>query len=1754
MSMRPAKVFISYAHEDELLKDELLKHLLVLQREGLIEPYDDSMIVAGNEWDREIRDELDQADVILLLISSDFLASEYCWAIEMTRALEMHDRKSACVIPIVLRPAPWQNMPFAHLQALPRRAKPVVEWSSPDAAFVDVVDGIRTALEDRLPVKPKPNSLELLKPVAEFTGRQVELESLGREVAGGKSRVIVHGMAGVGKSQLARSLAISLTVRFPEAAMMLDLQGATSRKALSPSDAMRAILQALDPRCRLPDAAEPLAAEYRGRMRKLRGILLLDNASDPEQVEPLLPPDSWLLLVTSRRNFMLPGAVSHELRTMAPGEARQMLASILPASRPTSQADLDQVLQACGFLPMAIEIAGRALVERPDWTCGAYARRLNDDRSTALSEVMAAIGSSHELLEHGVGEKFLELSVFSTAFELRSAAAVWDVAEDEADKVLGELLKFSLVEWDREVERYRLHDLVREYAAGRVTLQDGLRFRLADYLIRRLQEANDEYQEGGDKAIRASHEFDAVWPHVQEIFQWLCALPQNPRATSTIHAIPSAAPQLFDLKRPPHERIRWRRRALAAARRLGDRHGEGKHLANLGLAWLALGRPWRAKVLFERRIDIARETQDRLHEGKGLGNLGNALADLGQMELARDLQRQYLEIAESIEDRRGQGNALSNLASATETLDLNEAIALHENALAISRQIKDRRAEGRFLGKLGRAYAHQGDVSGAIEHFEQALPIHDELGNRADKASDCWELGYALEKQGRLDDAIEAIRECVEIEAELGHFELEDPEAKRHAQFLVVLEKRQREEPSFVPECWVGRQHYLDRLTDALSRLEHHEATTFLVEGASGIGKTALVNQFLYTYCMSEKYVVLRGKYYEQSLTAFKGFDALVDGLTQHLARMPAESVQRLLPSDVGALRSMFPILDKLPAVTAAMQREADSVDGPGRWRRGFNALRELLGRLAETSRVVIFLDDLQWAGRDSAELFANLFCAPDAPVCLTICALRNEKNEFVELLRKKQDQGDVDLPWFKLAPLDRLSEEETVALARGLLGDSAGVELAERIAEQSHGEPLFVEMLTKHALEIGPHSGAAPQLAEVILALVHKLTPAKQEILDLLTVAGLKIEEPFIVQAATLPSAREVVRALEKEKFVKATNADGRRYIDVYHDKYRETIDRALDAQRRIDVCRRLIPVVREASGCSVVLGNLYAGVGDSAEAYACYWEAAGVFYDQMAFAAAAGQYENALEQLQKLGAHRPLQCAVLRKLADALRRSGEVYQAASHYHEAAGSADDDHARLDLLCERARCLLTSGHVPEGEAAIREVLRVHRIRPPCCSWESGASLLGNYLRLKWRGLETGATAPRESPRRQQRLQVLWAAAAGFSVIDPLRAFDFSTRYLLHALRVGDTTSRIRALTTCSGHIAALGNEWQATADHLIDRVADLAQQDGKPYAQAALSIARGVRDHLYSSYATSYDYCKTAVDLLSSEAAWKADPRCGDAIWESNVANSMALWSLMYMGRIDEMHSLQRELIEMAEQRHDLFAGLNHSTQVGTHILLAQDRTDDAARRLARDRERLEKSQAVYSVQHQNLWLAQAFLEQYCGRGDQAWRIMADARSKYRRSNLYRVQHMRIDCFQATGRAALAAAAASRSPKPLLKEAEAAAVKLDKMQTEWAAAHASLIRAALAAIAADSEAAGQSEAAALFEATATAFAGRGHLFAAAAKVRAAQLRASGIEDALQIVKGCGVTNPQAMVAALIPGRYTSAFGSNETPLAEHPFV
>jgi tetratricopeptide (TPR) repeat protein len=835
----PPTVFISYSHKDEAWKDRLVTHLGVLEHQGLLQIWNDRNIGAGDEWFEEIRKGMDTAKVAVLLISAHSLTSKFILHTEIPRLLERRESEGMTVFPVILKSCAWQKLPWLkRFQARPKDGRPLAGFkgNDRDRELTKITEEILALVGQESQVVagtlsasviPQFPSLilplhQLPTPPADFTGRQEDLNFLRSKLSQGGTGAIfgLRGMGGIGKTTVALKLADELKPRFPDAQIYLDLKG-VDPQPLTAAQAMAHVIRAFHPEARLPEGESDLVGLYRSVINGRRVLLLMDNAARKEQVEPLTPPSTCLLLVTSRFRFALPGLIDRDLDEMPEKDARDLLLRIAPRIGDAA----DEIARLCGRLPLALRLAGSALAERPDLSPFEYARRFREGKEK-LELVEASLKTSYDLLTEKRRRFWRLLAVFPATFDTKAAAAIWELEMDDATGHMGELVRSSLVEWEEAEERYRLHDLALVFAHKQITAaeQERGQRRHAEHFLEVLRSANSFYKNGGEETRLGLGLFDREWNNIRVGQAWASTRFNNDKEAADIcSSYPDRGNHCLNLRLHPRERIPWLEVGLAASRHLESRSAESAHLGNLGIAYADLGETRRAIEFYEQHLTIAHEIGDRLGEGAALGNLGNVYADLGETRRAIELYEQHLTIAREIGDRLGESHALGNLGSAYK--DLGEArraielyeqdltiareigdqlgeghalgnlgsayadlgktqrtIELYEQWLTVAREIGDRRGEGHALGCLGIAYANLGETRRAIELFEQWLTIAREVGDRRGEARASLNLGLALEKEGDLARAGDLMQVCVDYEREIGH-----PDAEKHTARVEVL-------------------------------------------------------------------------------------------------------------------------------------------------------------------------------------------------------------------------------------------------------------------------------------------------------------------------------------------------------------------------------------------------------------------------------------------------------------------------------------------------------------------------------------------------------------------------------------------------------------------------------------------------------------------------------------------------------------------------------------------------------------------------------------------------------------------------------------------------------------------------------------------------------------------------------------------------------------------------------------------------------
>ncbi|MDD2756149.1 MAG: NB-ARC domain-containing protein [Methanothrix sp.] len=434
---------------------------------------------------------------------------------------------------------------------------------------------------------PLPVPYQIRQPPADFTGREEDIAEILASFDQGATIIGLRGMGGVGKTALALVLAEMLKSRFPDGQIFLKLDG-LSKNPLNPAEAMSKVIQAFRGfEERLPEDQDDLQVLYNSVLAEKLVLILLDNAADGMQVEPLIPPKGCVLLITSRKKFLLPGMpMPFFLDIMKPFDAGNFLLKICPRISNHSE----ELAELCGHLPLALRAAASLLAVKSDLNPSNYLAELRSERTRLKKigkegvdlDVEASLNLSYIHLTAKTARVFRQLSVFPSDFDSQAEEFV---CQDENHLNLSELVTWSLMEF-LEAGRYRLHDLVRVFACSRPDNEDrgSLQIRHAEYYKNVLSKIDELYIKGEKDAIAGRELFDIEWTNIKSGQKWAeetailktgKKISQNliPEMKSALHLCSDYASEgayAIGMLLSPRERIHWLETALLASYLLKD--------------------------------------------------------------------------------------------------------------------------------------------------------------------------------------------------------------------------------------------------------------------------------------------------------------------------------------------------------------------------------------------------------------------------------------------------------------------------------------------------------------------------------------------------------------------------------------------------------------------------------------------------------------------------------------------------------------------------------------------------------------------------------------------------------------------------------------------------------------------------------------------------------------------------------------------------------------------------------------------------------------------------------------------------------------------------------------------------------------------------------------------------------------------------------------------------------------------------------
>lgn len=653
--------------------------------------------------------------------------------------------------------------------------------------------------------RPAPRMLP--RDIESFTGRQAELDRLaaaavssgpGSRGSGGVVRVFaVEGMGGIGKTALALRAAHQVAGWFPDGQLFIDLQGYTPGvRPVAPEDALRSLLFALGvAREQIPEGLAERAALYRGWLAETRTLVILDNAESLAQVEPLLPgTGGCLVLVTSRR--ALPGLDSQvmALDTLPPDEAAELFrAAAGPDRIAADDPQVAEIVELCGYLPLAIRVLAARLARRRALTAGDVLaelrtehRRLgnlaDDDRSVA-----AAFELSYRHLPSIAQRMFDQLGhVPGADFDpLAAGNAVDDADAAAAPDSLDALLDHSLLSQPAP-GRFRFHDLVRDFARVKSAALEGAGLdRLLDYYLYSAQQADDHLERRArgrrpvpGSSVRKPRELPDVSTAARAV-AWLVVELPNLAAASRIAltvgrpaytvAMSQALAQHLRASGPFNAALDLHRLALDAAAQLGDPSLQAATELQIGQLEIQVGRTGDAASTLARAVDGFGRAGDANARAEALVNLGVVQRMRGEHDRARASLTEALRGHQAADDPQGEARALRELgATQMQTGQFELAERSLAEATELSRLVGDRIGEAACLNFLGGVLMVIKKYGPACAALEAALALYRDLSVPVGEANCLLYLGKAHLDAGASDDAERVLAEAGEIYVRMG--------------------------------------------------------------------------------------------------------------------------------------------------------------------------------------------------------------------------------------------------------------------------------------------------------------------------------------------------------------------------------------------------------------------------------------------------------------------------------------------------------------------------------------------------------------------------------------------------------------------------------------------------------------------------------------------------------------------------------------------------------------------------------------------------------------------------------------------------------------------------------------------------------------------------------------------------------------------------------------------------------------------------
>jgi tetratricopeptide (TPR) repeat protein len=827
--MEPLKLFYSYSHQDEELRKKLDDHLAFLKKDAVIIWHDREMS-SGLEVDREIQKELTEADIILLLISSSFLSSSYCYNIEMTRAMERHEANQAIVIPILLSDCVWQKSPFAKLLISPEDAKPINNtkyWTTIDEAFTNVAINVDKAISklkltkqskelQSQPIGTFSEIKDYPKPTKLFTGRQSELNQF--KIAFNSYNLIsIEGLGGIGKTEFAAKC-IEQLISNKENILWLNGTSESKIDVFIESAGYGFLLK-----------NESRSAIYNGLkdlIERDKKIIFLDNFqtldssfSDFISFSFQYLKESKIIVLTkiapsidnvSTINISLSGlqkdAIDYVKKLRNHNEYKHSL---------ITDKDLSNLCDLTQEHPLAMQLAMSLM--RYGLTSDKVIQGIIQYQERREVELLTK-RLFKDIYEHpstSENEKHLmqTFSVFRGRIERNAIDFILD--NQDIFVSLSKLIDKFLISYDGQY--YEMHPLIREFCLELLEDKEIVHKKAANYYVSiRNNIVNPLLEEKIFYHLIQAKEWSFLESEIElrgrqfvqigqtEILKSLIIQLKNTgRKNPVLDILLGDIEQIYgnwDLARKyfecaanqndnenaraegliKHGEILYRQgfcdlalndlqKALEFCTKFNLKNEEATALNDIGLVHVFVGNIKMGQTFIQRGLDIRKKINDKIGIAESHINLGFVFQSVGDIEKALDMHRNSHQMFLQLNDKQGISATLCHIGDLQCSMgDYEEALNTHQKALTIRQQIKHAQGIANSYMCFGKVFSELNKIDKAIDFFQKALILSKEIGDQETIAHSLGNLGTAFTDKKDYDLAFEYTDASLSLYKKLG--------------------------------------------------------------------------------------------------------------------------------------------------------------------------------------------------------------------------------------------------------------------------------------------------------------------------------------------------------------------------------------------------------------------------------------------------------------------------------------------------------------------------------------------------------------------------------------------------------------------------------------------------------------------------------------------------------------------------------------------------------------------------------------------------------------------------------------------------------------------------------------------------------------------------------------------------------------------------------------------------------------------------